>query len=133
RLDAPAGHRARSRHAGTRPGARRLRSARLMTVSGGYVVKETAINLRRNLLMTIASMLVVVISLGLTGAALITRQAVNKQTARWKGGVELSIFMKPDASQSQVDAVRAQLDGMPGVKRYKFVDKPAAFSEMKDL
>src|SRR5436305_295911 len=94
---------------------------------------KTGTNLRRNLLMTIASMLVVVISLGLTGAALITRQAVNKQTARWKGGVELSVFMKPDASQSQVDAVKAQLDGMPGVKRYKFVDKPAAFKEMKDL
>ena len=81
-----------------------------MAVSAGYVVKETATNLRRNLLMTIASMLVVVISLGLTGAALITRQAVNKQTARWRGGVELSIFMKPDASQSQIDAERSFSD-----------------------
>ena len=104
-----------------------------MAISGGYVVKETATNLRRNLLMTIASMLVVVISLGLTGAALITRQAVNKQTARWRGGVELSVFMKPEASQSQIDAVKAQLDSMPSVKRYKFVDKPDAFKEMKDL
>ena len=104
-----------------------------MAMSGGYVVKETATNLRRNLLMTIASMLVVVISLGLTGAALITRQAVNKQTARWRGGVELSVFMKPDASQSQIDAVKSQLDSMPSVKRYSYVDKPAAFKEMKDL
>src|SRR2546421_11331346 len=104
-----------------------------MAISGGYVVKETATNLRRNLLMTIASMLVVVISLGLTGAALITRQAVNKQTARWRGGVELSVFMKPDASQSQIDAVKAQLDGMPGVKREIYVDKPAALKEMQEL
>src|SRR5437763_15046970 len=97
-----------------------------MAISGGYVVKETATNLRRNLLMTVASMLVVVVSLGLTGAALITRQAVNKQTARWRGGGELSVFMKPDASQSQIDAVKAELDGMPGGKKEIYVGQQAA-------
>jgi cell division transport system permease protein len=104
-----------------------------MAISAGYVVKETATNLRRNLLMTLAAILTVALSLAFFGGALLLRQAVNKQTARWRGGVELSIFMKADSSDSQVDAVRTQLNSQPGVKNFRFVDHAAAFSEMKEL
>ena len=104
-----------------------------MAISGSYVIRETANNLKRNLVMTIGAMLTGAVSLALMGGVLLSRQAVNKQTAQWKGGVELSIFMKPDASDTQVDAVRSQLDGLPGVKKVTFVDHDAAFKEMKDL
>jgi cell division transport system permease protein len=104
-----------------------------MAISVGYMVKETSNNLRHNLLMTVGAMLTVSVSLVFLGGALLSRQAVNKQTARWKGGVELSVFMKPDASQSQIDAVKAQLDGLPGVKKLRFVDHASAFKEMKTL
>jgi len=104
-----------------------------MAISVGYVVKETTNNLRHNLLMTVGAMLTVAVSLVFLGGALLSRQAVNKQTARWRGGVELSVFMKPDASQSQIDAVKAQLDGVPGLKKVRFIDHAAAFKEMKDL
>src|SRR5207237_882285 len=75
-----------------------------MAISASYVVRETVNNLKRNLVMTIGAMLTGAVSLALMGGVLLSRQAVNKQTAQWKGGVELSIFMKPDASGSQVDA-----------------------------
>src|SRR3954452_12001505 len=104
-----------------------------MAISAGYVVKETATNLRRNLLMTLAAILTVALSLAFFGGALLLRQAVNKQTARWRGGVELSIFMKADSSDSQVDAGRTQLNSQPGVKSFRFVDHAAAFKEMKEL
>src|SRR4051812_18965547 len=106
---------------------------RLMAISGSYVVRETANNLRRNLVMTIGAILTGAVSLALMGGVLLSRQAVNKQTAQWKGGVELSIFMKPDASDTQIDAVRSQLDGLPGVKKVNYVDHAAAFEEMKGL
>jgi cell division transport system permease protein len=104
-----------------------------MPISGSYVVRETVNNLRRNLVMTTGAMLVGAVSLALMGGVLLSRQAVNKQTAQWKGGVELEIFMKPDAPDTQIDAVRAQLDEVPGVKKVKFVDHAAAFDEMKKL
>ena len=104
-----------------------------MAVPAGYVVKETASNVRRNAFTTIGAIVTVAVSLVLLGFVLLSRQAVHKQTARWRGGVELSVFMKPDASQSQIDGVKAQLDGTPGVKKVTFVDKPAALKEMKEL
>src|SRR3954453_1191905 len=104
-----------------------------MAISASYVLKETGNNLRRNLVMTIGAMLTGAVSLALMGGVLLSRQAVNKQTAQWKGGVELSIFMQPDATQSQIDAIQSQLDGLPGVKQVKFVDHEAALTEMKTL
>src|SRR5438046_8645617 len=104
-----------------------------MAISGSYVIRETANNLKRNLVMTIGAMLTGAVSLALMGGVLLSRQAVNKQTAQWKGGVELSIFMQPDAAQSQIDAIQSQLDGLRGVKRMKFVDHQAAFDEMKKI
>ena len=104
-----------------------------MAISASYVIKETGNNLRRNLVMTIGAMLTGAVSLALMGGVLLSRQAVNKQTAQWKGGVELSIFMQPTATQSQIDAIRSQLDGLPGVKEVRFVDHDAALAEMKTM
>jgi len=104
-----------------------------MAISASYVVKETGNNLRRNLVMTIGAMLTGAVSLALMGGVLLSRQAVNKQTAQWKGGVELSIFMQPDATQSQIDAIQSQLNGLPGVKRVTFIDHAAALDEMKKI
>ena len=104
-----------------------------MAISASYVIRETGNNLRRNLVMTIGAMLTGAVSLALMGGVLLSRQAVNKQTARWKGGVELSIFMQPQATQSQIDAINSQLGGLPGVKKVKFVDHDAAYQEMKTI
>ena len=104
-----------------------------MAISAGYVVKETATNVRRNVFTSLAAVVTIAVSLVLLGWMLLSRQAVNKQTARWRGGVELNVFMQPDASQSQIDAVKAQLDGTPGVKKVTFIDKAAALKEMKEM
>src|SRR3954465_5820737 len=98
-----------------------------MAISASYVIKETGNNLRRNLVMTIGAMLTGAVSLALMGGVLLSRQAVNKQTAQWKGGGETPLFKQSDATQSQIDAISSQLDGLPGVKKVKFVDHQAAF------
>src|ERR1044072_3249381 len=101
-----------------------------MAISATYVIKETGNNLRRNLVMTIGAMLTGAVSLALMGGVLLSRQAVNKQTAQRTGGAQRAIFMHPDATQSQIDAIQSQLDGRPGVKRVKFIDHEAALEEM---
>jgi cell division transport system permease protein len=106
-----------------------------MPVSASYTVRETATNLARNLLMTLASVLVVALSLTLVGGALLLRQGVSRQTLRWRGGVELSIFMKTSASPQQSDAIERELASMKGryVKRYLYVDQDAAKKEFDQL
>jgi cell division transport system permease protein len=104
-----------------------------MPVSVAYVAKETNSNLFRNLLMTIAAMLTVAVSLSLVGVAMLLRQGQHRLGLQWKGGVELSVFLKPTAEQSQIDAVGKELDNMPEVKKADFINKEAAFEEFKEI
>jgi len=104
-----------------------------MALSVDYVVRETASNLRRNLLMTSAAVLTVAVSLSLVGGALLLKQGVSKASLQWRGGVELSIFMLPEASPSQSEAIERDLAQMPEVKKVTYVDQQEAFREFKRM
>ena len=104
-----------------------------MAISVGYVAKETTSNLLRNLLMTLAAVLTVAVSLSLVGGAMLLKQGVTRATIQWRGGVELSVFLKPDAQQQQVDAIGAQLKGMPEVKQFRYVDHNEAYHEFTQI
>jgi cell division transport system permease protein len=104
-----------------------------MAVSTGYVVRETGVNLRRNLVMTCAAILTMFVSLTLFGAALLWRQATNRAAVQWRGGVELSIFLQPGVTANESDAIGHQLETMQQVKKVRFVDKPHAYQEFKTM
>jgi cell division transport system permease protein len=104
-----------------------------MALRVDYVTRETAHNLRRNLLMTSAAVLTVAVSLALVGGALLLRQGVQNATVQWRGGVELNIFLKPEATQAQTDAIQRQLDALPQVERIRYCSKACAFAEFKSL
>ncbi|HVE93336.1 MAG TPA: permease-like cell division protein FtsX [Acidimicrobiales bacterium] len=104
-----------------------------MAISANYVARETFANLRRNVGMTIAAILTVAVSLALVGGALLLRQGVNKATLQYRGGVELSIFMRADAPDGQIEAVRRELASMPEAKKFTFVNKEEAFKEYQKI
>ena len=83
--------------------------------------------------MTSAAILTVAVSLSLVGGALLLRQGVSRATVQWRGGVELSIFMQPDATPPQTDAVERQLSQMPEVKKVTYVGQDAAYDEFKRM
>src|SRR2546423_906457 len=98
-----------------------------------YFVRETIVNLRRNVFMTTAAIVVVAVSLALVGGALLLKQGVDKATIQWKGGVEGSIFMKADAAPEEIDAVDRELRAMPEVKKVRYVGKQGAFDEFRKM
>lgn len=104
-----------------------------MALKLDYVARETAGNLKRNIVMSSAAILTVAVSLSLVGGALLLRQGVNNATIQWRDGVDLSVWMDKDAAPQQIDAVRAELESSPDVERVNYVDKPAAFSEAQTL
>jgi cell division transport system permease protein len=104
-----------------------------MAVSARYVVRETGINLRRNLVMTLAAVLTMFVALTMLASALLMQQATKKAAIQWKGGVELSIFLQPTVSDNERDAIAHQLQGMPEVKKVRYVDKPEAYQEFKRM
>ena len=104
-----------------------------MAISTGYVLRETGGNLRRNLFMTLAAIVTMAVSLTALGAVLVMRQAINKASVQWRGGVEMAIFLKPAVSDTETAAIRHELSTTPGVKNFHFVDKPHAYQEFKEI
>jgi cell division transport system permease protein len=106
-----------------------------MFIASRYLVRETGGNLRRNLIMTVAAVVTMVVSLAALGGVLIMRQAINKQSILWRGGVEVSVFLNPTATNGQIDAIGRLLHSEVGatVKRYRFVDKTQAYGEFRTI
>jgi cell division transport system permease protein len=104
-----------------------------MPLKVDYVARETATNLRRNVFMTSAAIVVVAVSLALVGGALLLKQGVEKATVQWRGGVELSVFMKADAAPEEIDAVDRELRAMPEVKKVHYVPKQSAYDEFRKM
>ena len=98
-----------------------------------YILRETWASLRRNLTLTVAALLTVVATLSLLGFSLLIQGSVGNLLVKWRSGVQVIVFMAPDASQDQIDAVDRTLKADPGVKSTVFIDKPAALEEFKRL
>ena len=64
------------------------------------MARETASNLWRNRLMTIAAVLTVGVSLSLVGASLLLRQGVAHATTQWAHGVDAIVWLKPDIDRA---------------------------------
>jgi cell division transport system permease protein len=104
-----------------------------MAMKLDYVVRETATNLTRNVTLTLASILTVVVSLTLFGSAFMLNQGVNNANDRFKGGIEFIVFLQPESTQEQKDSVRADLEGNPDVREVTYVDQDETYEEFKRI
>ena len=94
-----------------------------MALKLDYVSRETLINLRRNLLLTTASMLTVAVSLSMVGVAFLLHYGVDSATQRWKNGIEFEVFINLDATPGQKAQIERQLTNNPDVKTVRFVGR----------
>jgi cell division transport system permease protein len=105
-----------------------------MAVSVDYVVRETASNLWRNRLMTIAAVLTVAVSLSLVGAALLLRQGSANATGTLERGTQVTVWMEPNANAQEIAAVRTQLSQLNYVTQpCAYWDKERNFTEARRL
>jgi cell division transport system permease protein len=104
-----------------------------MALKLDYVTRETLINIRRNLLLTTASMVTVAVSLSMVGVAFLLRYGVDNATARWKNGIEFEVFMKLDATPEQKARIDRELSQSPDVKRVRFVGREEQYRLFQDF
>ena len=98
-----------------------------------YAVKETLRNLRRNLLLTTASMLTVAVSLSFVGGAVLFRSGVDNATKSWEDGVEFEVFMEVDATPEQQAQVERALTQHPDVAEVEFFSQQQQYELFKNL
>ena len=105
-----------------------------MAVSVDYVVRETAANLWRNRLMTIAAILTVAVSLSLVGAALLLRQGSANASGALERGTQVTVWMEPNANNQEIAAVKTELAQLNYVQQpCAYWDKQRNFSEAGKL
>jgi len=106
-----------------------------LALPSSYLLRETGSNLARNVVMTVAAVVTMAVSLTALGSVLIMRQAVNKATVQYQGGVELVVFMNPGASTQEIAGLHQELSAMvpAQITRCSYVDKSAAFTEFKQM
>lgn len=98
----------------------------------GYFLAETATNLKRNLLMSVAAVSTVTISLLLLGGVLLLGLVVENMTRSWEAKVEVSIFLLDDATEGEVQELTQTLTDMNEVTNVDYVSKADAFEEFKE-
>jgi cell division transport system permease protein len=105
-----------------------------MPVSVDYVVRETASNLWRNRLMTIAAVLTVAVSLSLVGAALLLRQGSANAAGTLERGTQVTVWMQPNANAQEIAAVGTELHQLNDVVQpCAYWDKARNFKEARRL
>jgi cell division transport system permease protein len=103
-------------------------------LSADYIARETATNLWRNRLMTIAAVLTVAVSLALVGAALLLKQGASNAEAEWQRGTEVTVWMNASSSPSESKAIASELAQLPYVQHpCRFMSQAADYSEAKKL
>ncbi|MCB0991799.1 MAG: permease-like cell division protein FtsX [Acidimicrobiales bacterium] len=95
----------------------------------GYFLRETSINIRRNVTLTLAAILTVAIAAMLVGGVLLARHAVDNATQRWQEGVEFIVFLDPAITGAQSDSIGAELSSHPDVENVKYFGKAEAYNE----
>ena len=98
-----------------------------------YFFSETATNLRRNLLMTVAAISTVAISLLLLGGVAILHMAVRNMTASWEAKVEVSAYLSDDITEEERDALHTEVSELPQVQDVIYVSKEEAYEEFQQL
>jgi cell division transport system permease protein len=100
-----------------------------------YVIRETGSNLVRNVTLTLASVLTVVVSLTLFGSALLLQQGVQNANNRFKGGIEFIVYLNPTVTEAQTASIKRDLEANPDVKQggVHYVNQDETYQEFKRL
>lgn len=97
-----------------------------------YYFKEALKSMKRNGLMTLASISTVALSLFMLGVFLCGVINLNNMASSLENQVQLSIYLKDGLTTDQIMAVGKQIKAIPNLKHLEFVNKEQAMKEFKE-
>ncbi len=96
-----------------------------------YFVKEAFKSMRRNGLMTLASISTVALSLFMLGVFLCGVVNLNNMAASLETQVQLSVYLKDDLTTNRIMETGKAVKSQPHIKELKFVTKDQALQDFK--
>jgi cell division transport system permease protein len=104
-----------------------------MALKLDYVVRETSINMRRNITLTLAAVVTMGVSLALFGSAMVVRFGVANLSARWEEGVDVILFLDRDITDEQRSGLETKLEEHPEIIDFRYVNEEESRAEFERL
>ena len=101
-----------------------------------YAFRETFASFRRNVTLTAAAIITSAVSLLLVGSTFLIQRAFDNLLTRWKGDVELIVYVRSDATTEQVQLIDDALRSQPSiidVERLRYLDQAESYAEAEKL
>ena len=98
-----------------------------------YLLGEVGVGLRRNLLMTLATVVTVTVSLALLGVGMLIRSQVDLARAVLYQEVEVSIFLLDSVTEEQRADFEAELNANPEVESVQYESKELAYEHAQQI
>jgi cell division transport system permease protein len=95
------------------------------------IVRTGAVNFIRNAWLSIAAMAVMIITLTIVLFSVITNAAFNNTIAQITDKIDVSVYLKDSAPQTQVNQLLGDLRGLPNVQRVTYLNKDQALDAYK--
>lgn len=96
-----------------------------------YFIKEVYTSFKRNIWMTLASIFTVVLSLFILGFFSIVILNLNKMADTLESQVQISVYLKDDLSQEEIDETKETLSKIEGLQDIKFTTREEAMEKFK--
>ena len=97
-----------------------------------YFIKEVYTSFKRNIWMTLASIFTVVLSLFILGFFSIVILNLNKMADTLESQVQISVYLKDDLSQEDIDETKETLSKIEGLEDIKFTTREEAMENFKE-
>ena len=101
-----------------------------------YALRETAAGFRRNVTLTAAAIITSAVSLLLVGTTFLIQRAFDNLLTRWKGDVELIVYVRSDATPEQVQLIEGAPKSQPSiidVDRLRYLNQAESYAEAERL
>ncbi|CAB4731570.1 unannotated protein [freshwater metagenome] len=101
-----------------------------------YAFRETWASFKRNVTLTMAAVVTSAVSLLLVGSTFLIQRAFDNLLTRWKGDVELIVYVRSDADPNQIQVIEDALNSQPAiidVSKLRYLDQAQSYAEAQKL
>ena len=101
-----------------------------------YAFRETWASFKRNVTLTMAAVITSAVSLLLVGSTFLIQRAFDNLLTRWKGDVELIVYVRSDADPNQIQVIEDALNSQPAiidVTKLRYLDQAESYVEAQKL
>ncbi len=101
-----------------------------------YALRETWVCFRRNITLTGAAVVTSAVSLLLVGSTFLIQRAFDNLLTRWKGDVELIVYVRSDADATQIEVIKGALESQASiidVAKLRYLNQAESYAEAEKL